>query len=348
MFQPAQIRAEKGAQIGHAIFQHSQPVNAHAESKTLIFFRVNAGMGQHMWVDHAAAANFHPVIARADHQLVAIAVAAHIHFHARLGEREITRTQPNGDIIDLEKRRQKRLQRVFQMAHMRGLIDHQPFDLMKHRRVRLVAVAAIGAPRRDKAKGRVAGLHGADLHGACMRAKQKRLAVFFRRQVKRVMHLSRGVGIGNIQRGEIIKPALNVGAFSHIKAHAGKNRRKFFHGLADRMNAAFKLRIGFDRQGHIERFRCQTPRHVFGLQRRATALDGFCHLHFKLIENWSEPLAVIVIHAAQRFKQRRYLALFAQCRNAHIFERRQVCRRCNRVHYSGFNRARFVLHAEGS
>ena len=172
MFQPAQIGTEKGPQIGHAIFQHGQAVNAHAEGKALIFFRVNAGMGQHMRVDHAAAANFHPVITTADHQLVAVTVAAHIDLHAGLGKGEIARPEPDGDIVDLEKRRQKCFQRVFQMPHMRGLIDHQPLDLVKHRRVRLVAVAPIGAPRRDKPEGRVAGLHGAHLHGlVCVRSR---------------------------------------------------------------------------------------------------------------------------------------------------------------------------------
>ena len=181
-----------------------------------------------------------------------------------------------------------------------------------------------------------------------MRTQQKRLAVFFRRQIERVVHLPCGVGFGNIQRGEIVKPAFNIRAFGHVKAHAGKNRRKLFHRLADRVNAPFKLRVGVNRQGHIKRFRCQTPRHVFGLQRRSAALHGFRDTYFKLIENRAQPLAVIGIHAAQRFEQRRNFTLFAQRRDAHIFQRRQVCRRRNRVHYSGFNRARFVLHAEGS
>ncbi len=37
---------------------------------------------------------------------------------------------------------------------MRGLVDDEAFDLMEHRRVRLIAVAAVDAARRDDADGR--------------------------------------------------------------------------------------------------------------------------------------------------------------------------------------------------
>ena len=37
---------------------------------------------------------------------------------------------------------------------MDALVDHQPFDLVEHRRVRRVAVAAVDAARRDDADRR--------------------------------------------------------------------------------------------------------------------------------------------------------------------------------------------------
>ena len=40
------------------------------------------------------------------------------------------------------------LQDPFEVTEMARLVDDQALDLMKHRRVRLVAVAAIGAARR--------------------------------------------------------------------------------------------------------------------------------------------------------------------------------------------------------
>ena len=43
----------------------------------------------------------------------------------------------------------------FQVAEMRALVDHQPLDLMEHRRVGLVGVDAIGAARDDDADRRL-------------------------------------------------------------------------------------------------------------------------------------------------------------------------------------------------
>ena len=45
----------------------------------------------------------------------------------------------------LEERLAELLQDPLQVAHMGALVDHEALDLVEHRRVRLVAVAAIGA-----------------------------------------------------------------------------------------------------------------------------------------------------------------------------------------------------------
>ena len=124
MFQPAQISVKKCPQIWHAIFQHRQAVNAHAKGETLIFFAINTGVLQNRWMHHATAADFHPIIALADNQLIAVAPTLHVNFHTRLSEGEIARAQANSDIINLKKRGQKCLQSPFQMPHMGAFIDH--------------------------------------------------------------------------------------------------------------------------------------------------------------------------------------------------------------------------------
>ena len=57
---------------------------------------------------------------------------------------------------------------------------------------------------------------GVSLEMHCSVPQQKRLAVFFRRQIERVVHLPRGVGFGNIQRGEIVKPAFNINSWEVV------------------------------------------------------------------------------------------------------------------------------------
>ena len=50
-------------------------------------------------------------------------------------------------LIDFEERLAEFLQNPFQMAEMRTFVDDQALDLMEHRRVRLIGIAAIGAAR---------------------------------------------------------------------------------------------------------------------------------------------------------------------------------------------------------
>src|SRR6516225_674482 len=63
--QPAQIGFEEGAQIGHAVFEHRDAVDA-----------------------HAAGENFHPILAFAEADLALVAAVLDVDFERRLGERE--------------------------------------------------------------------------------------------------------------------------------------------------------------------------------------------------------------------------------------------------------------------
>src|SRR3546814_4781347 len=55
-------------------------------------------------------------------------------------------------------------QRTLQVPHVAFLVDHQPLDLMEHRRVRGIVIGTEGAPRHDDADRRLLGQHVADLH----------------------------------------------------------------------------------------------------------------------------------------------------------------------------------------
>src|SRR5215467_3222562 len=86
--QPAHIGFEEGAQIGHAVFEHRYAVDAHAPGEALVLVRIEAAIAQHVRMHHAAAENFHPILAFAETDLALVATVLDVDFERRLGERE--------------------------------------------------------------------------------------------------------------------------------------------------------------------------------------------------------------------------------------------------------------------
>ena len=134
--------------------------------------------------------------ALAETDLALVAAALHVDFQRRLGEREERRPEPHLDVVDLEERLAEFLQHPFEVAEMRALVDHQAFDLVEHRRVGLVGVAAIGAARADHADRRLLRQHGAHLHRRGVGAQQQPRAVGLRVEEERVVHFPRRMACG--------------------------------------------------------------------------------------------------------------------------------------------------------
>src|SRR6516225_3197247 len=86
--QPAHIGFEEGAQIGHAVFEHRDAVDAHAPGEALVLVRIEAAIAQYVRMHHAAAENFHPILAFAEPDLALVAAVLDVDFERRLGERE--------------------------------------------------------------------------------------------------------------------------------------------------------------------------------------------------------------------------------------------------------------------
>src|SRR5256885_1260220 len=95
--QEAHITLEKNLDIVDAVFEHGQPIDAHAESEAADFFRVVIHEAVHGGVDHAGTEQLNPAGAfafRADAAARGRAAApakdtGDIEFHGGLGEREI-------------------------------------------------------------------------------------------------------------------------------------------------------------------------------------------------------------------------------------------------------------------
>src|SRR5215472_3149967 len=121
---------------------------------------------------HAAAENFQPVIALAKADLALVATALDVYLERRFGKGEERRPEPHFHVVDLKKRLAELRKNPLQMTEMGALVDDETLDLMKHRRMRLVAVATVGAPRADHPNRRPLRQHGAHLHGRGMGAQE--------------------------------------------------------------------------------------------------------------------------------------------------------------------------------
>ena len=109
-------------------------------------------------------------------------------------------------------------------------------------------VWSIHAPHRNDLQRRIFFFHGADLHGAGLRAKQSTNAALLG-HVKIIRALARGVPLWNIQRGEIVPLVLHFGTLGHAKTHAPKNIDNVGDGAREHMTATNTR--GQTRLGHV-------------------------------------------------------------------------------------------------
>src|SRR5690606_24257192 len=84
LLEKAQVVLEEQAQIAHAVAQHREPLDAHAERIAAVRFRIHAHVSQNVRVHHAAPQNLEPPpgLRRPD-----------IDLGRRLGEREVRRPE---------------------------------------------------------------------------------------------------------------------------------------------------------------------------------------------------------------------------------------------------------------
>ena len=99
--QPADVGFEERPQVGHAVLQHGDALDAHAPGEALPLARIDAAIGQHARMHHAAAQDLQPVAAAAE--FAGAAVPADIHLHRGLGEREVAGAEAHRQVGDAEE-----------------------------------------------------------------------------------------------------------------------------------------------------------------------------------------------------------------------------------------------------
>ncbi len=321
MAQPAQVGIEEGAQVGDAVFQHGDPVDAHAEGKALPFIRIDARVLQNLGMHHPRAEDFEPVVALAHLERAALPRTADIDLGRGLGEGEVRGAEAQIDVVDLEIGLHEFFEAPFEVGHRDILVDGKALDLMEHRRMRLVVIGAIDTAGRDDPDRRAVLLHRADLHRRGVRAQNVRRAVIALGAVHiEGIHLGAGRMVaGDVQRVKVIPVAVDLRAFGHGKAHIGKDRGNFFGDLADWVDRARAAIAG--RQGHIKPFAAQ-PLVERGIGQRGL-LDGqrAVDLVLERIKRGASHLTLFGAHAAQLAHLEADLALLAEGVDPYILDR---------------------------
>src|SRR5579871_4859278 len=71
--EPTHVGLEEGAQVGHAVFEHGDAIDAYAPGKALVLVGIEAAIFQHIRMHHAAAQNLHPIVAFAETDFALVA-----------------------------------------------------------------------------------------------------------------------------------------------------------------------------------------------------------------------------------------------------------------------------------
>ena len=170
-------------------------------------------------MDHAAAEQLDPAgpLARPAADPVADE-ARHGHLRAGLHEREVVRCQSDPRVL-AEHRLRELEQRPLEVAERDALVHGQALHLMEHGKVRGIGgLAPVHAARRDDEHRRLLRLHGPDLHGGRLRAKEQ-VGPAGHVDVQRVLHGSGRMVGPDVEGLEVVPVRLDLWALHHAIPH---------------------------------------------------------------------------------------------------------------------------------
>src|SRR6266568_2771669 len=202
LFEEAKVGLVEETDVVDVVLEHRHALDPEAPGVAVPLFRIDAAVAQHLRVDHAAAAHLEPALAagaRAD-------AARNVELEAWLGEWEEARAHAHLSLLAVERLDHVQ-ERALHVSDGEALVDGETLDLAEVRHARrLGRVAAVAATWRDDVDGRLFyALHGADLHGRCMRPQQK-----IRGEVEGVPVFPRRVSGGDVQGLEVVPLGLDL------------------------------------------------------------------------------------------------------------------------------------------
>ena len=161
--------------------------------------------------------------------LPAAHTAGNVGFGAGFRKREEARAETDAG-VGTEHFTHKRGKRPAQIGHGHVLVHEQAFDLMEHRRVRDVRVAAVDASGRNHGDGRLLLEHGPHLKRGRMRTQHDAVGY-----VQGILHVARGVFRRNVQRFKAVVIRLHFRTGHDVVAKPLEDGADFFHHHGHRM-----------------------------------------------------------------------------------------------------------------
>src|SRR6218665_830561 len=143
--QKTDVAVKEQAQVVDAVAQHGQSVQPHAEGKADVLFGIQSHVAHHVRMHLARAGHFQPAASQR------AGLKPDVDLGAGLREGEKTGAKAQHQIIAFKKPAAKAREDDLQVLETHVLADPQALALVEHRRVRGVAVDAVGAARGDHA-----------------------------------------------------------------------------------------------------------------------------------------------------------------------------------------------------
>src|SRR2546425_2396720 len=314
--QEAQVVLEEQADVVDAVLEHRDALAAQAERPAGDLFGIVADVPEHLRVHHPGAQDLEPAVL-ADAAAAATAEEAeHVDLGGRLREREKRRAEADARPRP-EHFASEEFQRPFEVRHRHLAVDRQPLDLVEHRRVRDVRIAAIDPAGADDTDRRALGLHGADLHGGGVGAQER---VF--REVEGVLHVPRGMILGDVQGLEVEVVALDLRPLGDGKAEAHEDRNDLVLHPGERVARAQRRTTAGERE--VEALPGALLPALGLAPLGQLQLEQGLQLTLDLIGGRADERALLLRQRAQGAQQKRQRPLPSQVTDAELL---QLCRR---------------------
>ena len=210
--------------------EHRDTVKTEAECESRELFRIDAAVLEHVRIDRAAAADFHPARALATTATLATAEhAAHVHFCGRFREREEARTEASLDACTKEFVHEH-LEHALEVGEANVFVNDKTFALLEHRSVCCIVIDAEHVARSNHAERRLVRFHVVNLGARCVRAEHDLVV-----HVERVLHVAARMVRRSVERFKVVPIRFDVATEVHIKTHLRKEVDDFFADVVQRV-----------------------------------------------------------------------------------------------------------------
>src|SRR5919202_1753335 len=236
--QEADVVGDEVAQVVHVVAHHGAAVDADPEGDPLPLLGVDAHGGEHVRVDHPAAAQLDPARLGAHPAPPALAEDARdLELGGGLGEGEERRPEAGVDVRP-EVGGGERFDGAGQVAEGDAPVHGQPLNLVEDGEVAGVGgIPAVAAPRHDHVDGWHLGLHDSDLNRRGVGPKEGGLRLT-QPHVEGVPHAAGGVAGRHVEGLEVVPVRLDLRALGHPVAHGHEHVLQLHPGLGDEVEVA--------------------------------------------------------------------------------------------------------------